>query len=80
MTLTDWVGTIGVSILLVAFFLNLMNKIETNGFWYIFLNMLGAAVALAASLLLEYMPFVILEAVWTMVSTYSLVKLYVDKK
>ena len=80
MTLTDWVGTIGVSILLVAFFLNLMNKIETNGFWYIFLNMLGAAVALVASLLLEYMPFVILEAVWTMVSTYSLVKLYVDKK
>lgn len=80
MSLTDWVGTIGVSILLVAFFLNLMNKIETNGFWYIFLNMLGAAVALVASLLLEYMPFVILEAVWTMVSTYSLVKLYVDKK
>ncbi|MDP4267869.1 MAG: hypothetical protein Q8880_10610 [Bacteroidota bacterium] len=74
MTFTDWVGTIGVTILLVAYFLNLTDKISKDGFIYLFLNFLGAAIACLASILLKYLPFIILEIVWTLVSAIGLFK------
>ncbi|WP_449384926.1 hypothetical protein [Changchengzhania lutea] len=36
------------------------------------LNLVGAAMACLASILLNYWPFIILEAVWALVSLYSL--------
>jgi nicotinamide riboside transporter PnuC len=62
MTYTDWIGTLGVSILLSAFFLNLFNKISQDKPWYEMLNIAGAAIACYASVLLHYVPFIILEA------------------
>ncbi len=76
MTYTDWIGFIGVSILLVAYFLNLTNKIEKDGNAYLLLNIIGASIACAASVLLHYLPFIILEAAWTLISVYSLYKFY----
>jgi hypothetical protein len=79
MTLTDWIGFLGVTILLVAFFLNLTNKISSKSFTYIFLNFLGAGIAGLASVLLNYLPFIILEAAWTLVSLISLIKFFLKK-
>jgi uncharacterized membrane protein len=72
MTLTDWVGTIGVSILLVAYFLNLTNRISQESLAYILLNLIGAAIAGIASLMLRYWPFIVLESIWTLVSFVAL--------
>jgi len=79
MTLTDWIGFLGVTILLVAFLLNLLNKITTKSFTYIFLNLVGAGIACLASILLVYWPFIILEGAWTIVSLISLIRLAVKK-
>ena len=79
MNLTDLVGVIGVSTLLLAFLLNLFNKIPNNGLVYIFLNVIGGTIACFASILLKYVPFIILEAVWTLVSIISLIKLLKNK-
>jgi len=79
MTLTDWTGIIGVALLLVAFFLNINNMIAKDGFWYIFLNLVGAGVAGLASVMLGYWPFIILEGCWTLVSAMELVK-YLGKR
>ncbi len=79
MTTTDWVGTFGVTILLIAFFLNLTKRISSDSILYIGLNLAGAGIALIASILLNYWPFIILEAVWTLVSLVSYVK-YFRKK
>jgi hypothetical protein len=68
MSIADILGSIGVGILLVAFVLNLLKRIKTAGFIYSLLNLLGAALSCWASLLIHYLPFVVLEAVWTMVS------------
>ena len=67
----DWI--IGVTILLVAFFLNLRNVIEKDSLAYILMNLVGAAIACAASILLNYIPFIILEGCWTLVSLYGLI-------
>ena len=74
MTLTDWIGFAGVSILLVAYFLNLVNKIDKDGVAYAALNLIGGAVACTASIRLHFVPFIILETAWTLVSAAALIK------
>jgi len=80
MNYIDWTGFIGVTLLLLAFFLNLMGKIKTDSFAYLLLNFFGAGIACLASVLLNYMPFVILEGCWTLVSAVGLVKLATKNK
>ena len=79
MTITDWTGFTGVTILLVAFFLNLKDVIQKDSLTYLLLNMTGAGIACLASVLLEYLPFIILEGSWTIVSIYGLVKYFTSK-
>jgi hypothetical protein len=73
MTATDWIGFVGVTFLLVAFFLNLTDKIKKESLIYLFLNFIGAGIACFASVLLDYLPFIILEGCWTLVSAYGLI-------
>ncbi|MHB1148644.1 MAG: CBU_0592 family membrane protein [Lutibacter sp.] len=80
MNYIDWTGFIGVTLLLLAFFLNLMDKIKTDSLTYLLLNFLGAGIACLASVLLNYMPFVILEGCWALVSAVGLVKLVTKNK
>jgi len=72
MTETDWTGFIGVSLLLAAFLLNLIGKLKKESFSYLIMNILGAGTACFASILLKYLPFVILEGCWMLVSLISL--------
>ncbi len=73
MTNTDWIGFIGVAILLTAFFLNLRDIIKKESLTYLLMNLIGAGIACMASVLLNYLPFIILEGCWTIVSTLSLI-------
>ncbi len=72
MTKTDVIGFIGVAILLIAYFLNLINKVKNSGFTYLIMNFVGAGTSSLASVLLNYLPFIILEASWTLVSMIGL--------
>jgi hypothetical protein len=74
MNYNDIVGTIGVGLILMAFFLNTTKLIENNGKLYYVMNIFGAALACYASFLILYTPFVILEGTWTLVSIYGLMK------
>ena len=74
MNLTDWIGFIGVSLLLAAFFLNLRGLIQKESLAYLLLNIGGAGLACFASVLLNYFPFILLEACWTLVSLQGLFK------
>ena len=75
LTVNDYIGFAGVFILLIAFLLNLANKIDKDGLPYIVMNIIGAGLACAASWLIHYMPFVLLEATWTLVSVGALITL-----
>ncbi len=74
MTYNDLIGTIGVAIILLAYFLNTAKLLPKDGKAYYVLNIIGAALAAYASFLIDYMPFVILEGTWTLVSIYGLMK------
>jgi len=79
MTQTDWVGSIGVAILLIAYFLNLRDIIKKDGAMYLFLNFTGAGIACVASILLKYFPFIILEGCWTLVSAIALLNYFYSR-
>ena len=80
MSFTDWIGSLGVSILLVAYFLNVRNIIAKESFIYLFLNIFGAGLACVASILLQYIPFIILEICWTLFSTFELILFLKNKR
>lgn len=73
LTLSDWIGFTGVAILLLAFLLNLLKKIPANSLLYIVMNIIGAGLACLASWMIDYMPFVVLEATWMVVSVFALI-------
>lgn len=73
LNLADWIGFTGVAILLVAFLLNLLKKISSNSLAYITMNIVGAGLACLASCMINYLPFVILEGTWTLVSVFALI-------
>jgi hypothetical protein len=74
MSVSDWIGFLGVFQILLAYALNILGKISNNSLTFILLNVIGAAMACFASILINYWPFIILEAVWTLVSLYALFK------
>lgn len=79
MNTTDSIGFIGVTILLIAYFLNLTDKIGKESLVYLQMNFFGAGLACLASVLMNYLPFIILEGSWTLVSAIGIVK-YIKNK
>ena len=73
MNSNDLIGFSGVAILLFAFFFNTIGRISKDHIAYILMNLIGAGVACLASLLINYWPFVVLEAAWALVSLMSLI-------
>jgi uncharacterized protein with PQ loop repeat len=80
MTTQDIIATLGVGLLLLAFLLQIIKVIKSDGLAYSLLNCVGAAISGYASWLIPFYPFVVLEAVWSLVALYSLFKYIKNKR
>ena len=69
------IGSIGVALLLLAYVLLQLKKMETNDLSYAVLNFIGAALAMWSSYLIKFIPFVILEGTWALVSAHMIWKM-----
>lgn len=74
MNFTDIITSIGVFLILLAFFLQTFNYLNASNRWYLILNALGSAVACYGSFLLDSVPFMILEGTWCIVSIIGLMR------
>ena len=74
MNTVDYIGSIGVFFILVAYFLNLRKYLTTGNIYYLLLNVTGSFLAALASYLLKYWPFIILEGCWFLISLVGLLK------
>jgi hypothetical protein len=74
MNSNDWIGTIGVALILLAYFCSTFNWVSAHSRSFFFLNTVGAAMACYASYLISYWPFIVLEGTWTFVSLIGLIK------
>ena len=77
MQTNEIIGSVGVSILLIAFLLNIFKVLNQNSRMYISMNLIGAAIACYASVLINFIPFVILEAAWGIVALAALIKSFI---
>jgi hypothetical protein len=74
MTYTDIISTIGVSLILLAFFLNTFKFISDTSKLYFALNIIGGGFACYGSVLLNSLPFIILEGTWSLVALIGFIK------
>lgn len=74
MNINDWLGSVGVFLILLAFFCSTFKLISSQSNLFFILNAAGAAIACYASYRIAYWPFVVLEGVWTVVSIAGLIK------
>ncbi|MGH7858669.1 MAG: CBU_0592 family membrane protein [Candidatus Binatia bacterium] len=74
MSLADSIGSVGVALLLLAFGLNVFGFLSRESRLYQALNLAGAAIAGYASWLIDFVPFVVLEAIWSAVALATLVR------
>lgn len=65
------VGTLGTSVLLLAFVLNVTGRLGVTPL-YAGLNVTGGAMAAYASYLIGFAPFVVLESVWCLAAILKL--------
>lgn len=75
MNYNDVIGTMGVGLILLAYFLNTFSLIPKDNRLFFCMNIIGAALACYASLLINYVPFIVLEGVWCLVSVAGFIKL-----
>jgi hypothetical protein len=74
MTTSEWVGALGVALLLLAFGLNLFGWLSRASRHYQGLNVLGAGLACYASWRIDFFPFVVLEGTWALVALAALLR------
>jgi hypothetical protein len=79
LTFTEIVGSIGVFLLLVGFFMNLIGALGAGSSAYVGLNLTGAGLACYASWLLDFFPFVVLEGTWAMVAALALGRIVIRR-
>ena len=68
------IGSVGVALLLIAFLLNLAKRLAQDSWPYLLLNVVGAALAAYSSYLISFIPFVVLEGTWTLVTAIAVVR------
>ena len=68
------IGSFGVLLLLVAFYLNLRDKLPQSSKLYLLMNLVGSAMAAVYAVMTNSLPFVILETAWAMAALYGLLR------
>jgi hypothetical protein len=74
MSMAEIVGSVGVAMLLIAFFMNLFGLLGTRTFTYQAMNAVGAGISCYASYLIGFAPFVVLEATWCAVALVAMAR------
>ena len=80
MNIGELIGSIGVTMMLTAFLLNIIDKLNNDHPFYITLNFLGSILACVASCIIVYPPFIILEGTWAIISGWGLYDYFNRKK
>jgi hypothetical protein len=80
MSVANWVASIGVGILLVAFFLNIFGYVNNKSNLYALLNAIGGLISCYASWMVDFYPFVVLNIIWSFTALLSLFKGIVSRE
>lgn len=71
-SMASWLNGIGVTLILIAFVLLSLKRIQPDHVVYKLFNFFGAGLACAGAWMIGAWAFVVLEGVWSMVALYSI--------
>lgn len=74
LNLIDVMGWLGAIILLLAYTLNIAQKLENDSSYFLSTNLLGALLLTINAYTTESYPFFVVNLFWVLVSTYQLAK------
>jgi hypothetical protein len=74
MSLADIIGSCGVGLLLLAYLLTILKVLKIDGKIFISMNVIGGTLACLASVMIHYIPFIVLEGAWALVSVFTLIR------
>lgn len=74
MTFAELIGSTGVALLLLAYLLDLTNRLPNGTPISLAINSVGAGLASTSAYLIQFWPFVILEGTWALVSVVGLAR------
>ena len=77
---SDFVGNIGVILIIVAFYLNVAEKIKSTDRSYNLLNLIGSILLLTSLIYKPNLSNIIIEIIWGGISLMGLYKYYFLKK
>ncbi len=81
MEIENILGTAGALMMLMAYLINMSDKVSNDNLFYLFLNIVGGALAAIGSYLTAFYPLVFLEGAWSILSIGSLIKnIFILKK
>jgi hypothetical protein len=63
-----------------SLFLNIIDIVDDDDISYILLNLFGGVMAFIASYLINYIPFMVLESAWTVISLWGLYDYIIRKQ
>ena len=69
---SDLLGSIGVMLMLVVYILNISDKLSNDSPFYIIMNLIGGGLACVASIMIKFIPFIVLEGTWAIISAWAL--------
>jgi hypothetical protein len=73
-TLTLSLGLIGMTLILVAFVLNVLKHVKATDRTYLWLNCIGSFTLIVYAVLLPSIPFMILNIVWTGAAIWGMIR------
>ncbi|MDA0782303.1 MAG: hypothetical protein PQ612_07765 [Rickettsiales bacterium] len=68
------IGTCGVTLILLAYFMIQSDRLHKHSFAYSFMNLVGSLLIFISLLHTWNLPSVIIEVFWFLISAYGLVK------
>ncbi len=63
----------GVIMMLAAYILNLAKVRSQDSLFYILMNLIGGSLSVTAAVMIVYIPFIVLEGVWTLAALVAFV-------
>lgn len=73
------IGVLGATLILIAFLLNQTNKLSNQNVIYDLINFVGSGLMVVYAILLNSLPFLILNIVWAGFSLKDVVKYLMRK-
>ena len=72
-------GVVGLILILTAFILNELKKLNTDSKLYNIFNLIGGISLTYYSYTLKSIPFIILQSVWAIFALYNLIRVSIKK-